>query len=92
MKPCAPAELTVQAGRRARRLSARVEKVLAAHPHADLDTVRHTLIPSNVPTDGDIFHWRLTEAWIWGVGVNFPKESAFWRQNEFKDLDVWFVI
>ena len=28
----------------ARRLSARVEKVLAAHPTADRDNVRHTLI------------------------------------------------
>jgi hypothetical protein len=28
----------------ARRLSARVEKVLAAHPGADRDNVRHTLI------------------------------------------------
>ncbi len=28
----------------ARRLSARVEKVLATHPDADKDNVRHTLI------------------------------------------------
>jgi hypothetical protein len=28
----------------ARRLTARVEKVLAAHPEADRDNVRHTLI------------------------------------------------
>ena len=28
----------------ARRLTRRVEKVLAAHPHADPDNVRHTLI------------------------------------------------
>jgi hypothetical protein len=33
-----------QAGRWARRLSARVGKILAAHPHADPDNVRHTLI------------------------------------------------
>jgi len=32
------------ARRWARRLSARVEKVLVAHPHADPDNVRHTLI------------------------------------------------
>jgi len=28
----------------ARRLTMRVERVLAAHPHADPDNVRHTLI------------------------------------------------
>jgi hypothetical protein len=33
-----------QAERWARRLSQRVEKVLAAHPEADRDNVRHTLI------------------------------------------------
>jgi hypothetical protein len=33
-----------QAGRWARRLSMRVGKVLAAHPHANPDNVRHTLI------------------------------------------------
>jgi len=33
-----------KARRWALRLSARVEKVLAAHPHADPDNVRHTLI------------------------------------------------
>ena len=32
------------ARRWARRLSARVEEVLAAHPSADRDNVRHTLI------------------------------------------------
>jgi hypothetical protein len=32
------------AQRWARRLSARVEKILAAHPDADRDNVRHTLI------------------------------------------------
>jgi hypothetical protein len=33
-----------KAQRWARRLSTRVQKVLAAHPHADPDNVRHTLI------------------------------------------------
>jgi hypothetical protein len=33
-----------EAQRWARRLSQRVEKVLAAHPDADRDNVRHTLI------------------------------------------------
>jgi hypothetical protein len=33
-----------QARRWARRLSARVGKILAASPHADSDNVRHTLI------------------------------------------------
>jgi hypothetical protein len=33
-----------KARRWARRLSARVGKVLAANPHADPDNVRHTLI------------------------------------------------
>jgi hypothetical protein len=33
-----------QAARWARRLSARIGKVLAAHPEADRDNVRHTLI------------------------------------------------
>jgi hypothetical protein len=33
-----------QARRWARRLTLRVGKVLAAHPHADPDNVRHTLI------------------------------------------------
>jgi hypothetical protein len=35
---------TAQARRWARRLTMRVGKVLAAHPHADPDNVRHTLI------------------------------------------------
>jgi hypothetical protein len=35
---------TAKAQRWARRLSLRVEKVLAAHPDADPDNVRHTLI------------------------------------------------
>jgi hypothetical protein len=33
-----------QAQRWARRLTMRVGKVLAAHPHSDPDNVRHTLI------------------------------------------------
>ncbi len=33
-----------KAGRWARRLSVRAGKILAAHPHADPDNVRHTLI------------------------------------------------
>ncbi len=33
-----------KAKRWARRLSTRVERILAAHPHADRDNVRHTLI------------------------------------------------
>ena len=41
MNQRAPAD---NAQRWARRLSARVEKVLIAHPHADPDNVRHTLI------------------------------------------------
>jgi hypothetical protein len=38
------------AKRGALRLSAKVEKVLAAHPHADRDNVRHTLILLELPT------------------------------------------
>jgi len=37
-------------------------------------------------------HWRLTEAWILGGRVKFPKESTFRRQNEFKDLVVGWVL
>ena len=44
MKPRAQSDLTARARRWARRLSARVEEVLAAHPDADPDNVRHTLI------------------------------------------------
>ena len=40
----APISNDAQARRWARRLSARVEKILAAHPHADPDNIRHTLI------------------------------------------------
>jgi hypothetical protein len=35
---------TAKTKRWAQRLTMRVEKVLAAHPHADPDNVRHTLI------------------------------------------------
>jgi hypothetical protein len=35
---------TAKAQRWARRLIMRVKKVLAAHPHADPDNIRHTLI------------------------------------------------
>ncbi len=44
-QPKTPAE----ARRWARRLSERVKKVLAAHPEADPDTVRHTLILLDMP-------------------------------------------
>ena len=44
MKQRAQISNAAQAQRWARRLSARVEKILAAHPHADPDNVRHTLI------------------------------------------------
>jgi hypothetical protein len=37
------------AARWARQLSARVKKILAAHPDADPDTVRHTLILLELP-------------------------------------------
>lgn len=39
-----PALDAAQAVRWARRLAMRVEKVLAAHPQADPENVRHTLI------------------------------------------------
>ena len=44
MRPSVPAISPVQARRWAIRLTARVEQVLAAHPEADRDNVRHTLI------------------------------------------------
>jgi hypothetical protein len=44
MKQRTQSDHTAKAQRWARRLSLRVEKVLAAHPHADPDNVRHTLI------------------------------------------------
>ncbi|MBI3882467.1 MAG: hypothetical protein HY301_20705 [Verrucomicrobia bacterium] len=39
-----PVASPLQAQRWARRLTARVERVLRAHPDADRDNVRHTLI------------------------------------------------
>ena len=44
MKSRSQSGLTTKAQRWARRLLARVERVLAAHPDADPDNVRHTLI------------------------------------------------
>jgi hypothetical protein len=44
MKQCAQFDTAAKAQRWVRRLSMRVGKVLAAHPHADPDNVRHTLI------------------------------------------------
>jgi hypothetical protein len=44
MKQRTPSDNTAKAQRWARRLSLRVKKVLAAHPYADPDNVRHTLI------------------------------------------------
>jgi hypothetical protein len=44
MKPRVQPIDAAQASRWARRLSARVGKILAAHPDADRDNVRHTLI------------------------------------------------
>jgi hypothetical protein len=44
MKQRAQSDNTAKAQRRARRLSMRVGKVLAANPHTDPDNVRHTLI------------------------------------------------
>jgi hypothetical protein len=44
MKQRAQSPNATKAGRWARRLSTRVEKILAAHPDADRDNVRHTLI------------------------------------------------
>jgi hypothetical protein len=44
MKQRAQSVKATQAERWARRLSTRVEKILAAHPDADRDNVRHTLI------------------------------------------------
>jgi hypothetical protein len=49
MKQCAQAKNAVQANRWARRVDARVGKVLAAHPEADPDNVHHTLIPLDQP-------------------------------------------
>jgi len=44
MRQRAQPEAATRAARWARRLSARVEAVLAQHPRADRDNVRHTLI------------------------------------------------
>ena len=44
MKQRAQINAAAKAKRWARRLSARVAKVLAAHPYADSDNVRHTFI------------------------------------------------
>ena len=44
MKQRTQPDNTAKAQRWARRLSLRVKKVLADHPHADPDNVRHTLI------------------------------------------------
>jgi hypothetical protein len=44
MKQRVQSRSAAQAGRWARRLSARVGKILATHPDADPDNVRHTLI------------------------------------------------
>ena len=44
MKQRAQVSNPAKARRWVRRLSARVEKVLTAQPHADPDNVRHTLI------------------------------------------------
>jgi len=44
MKQRARSKNTASAARWAQRLSARVEKILAIHPEADRDNVRHTLI------------------------------------------------
>jgi len=44
MKSCVQPIDPAKAKRWARRLTMRVQKVLAAHPYADPDNVRHTLI------------------------------------------------
>jgi hypothetical protein len=44
MKPRARFRNDASAARWARRLSARVDKILESHPEADPDNVRHTLI------------------------------------------------
>jgi hypothetical protein len=49
MKQHGASGTTVQARRWARRLAARVQQVLAAHPGADPDNVRHTLILLELP-------------------------------------------
>ncbi len=49
MKQRAQSKNTARAGSWARRLSQRVQKVLKAHPEADPDNVRHTLILLELP-------------------------------------------
>jgi hypothetical protein len=49
MKRHVRSKTAASAASRARRLSTRVEKVLAAHPDADPDNVRHTLILLEMP-------------------------------------------
>lgn len=49
MKKRASSKNATTAARWARRLSARVKKVLTAHPDADPDNVRHTLILLELP-------------------------------------------
>ena len=49
MKPGVQIKNTAQARRWARSLDARVGKVLAAHPDADPENVRHTLILLELP-------------------------------------------
>ena len=44
MKQRAQLETEIKARRWARRLSLRVKKIVAAHPDADYDNIRHTLI------------------------------------------------
>ena len=39
-----------------------------------------------------LFYWRPSKARRWSERVVFPRESAFQRQNEFKDLAVMSVI
>jgi hypothetical protein len=49
MKRRAQFKTAASAKRWALRLSAKVEKALAAHPHSDRDNVRHTLILLELP-------------------------------------------
>jgi len=44
MKQRAQSETEIRARRWARRLSMRVKRIVAAHPGADSDNIRHTLI------------------------------------------------
>ena len=49
MKRRGESRKAIQARRWAARLTARVQRVLAAHPNADPDNVRHTLILLELP-------------------------------------------